>query len=554
MAINEAELIKLIEESSEVSSVDLKQAQKTAKHLNCSVADVLLGKNLITDAFMGTLLSKHYGVDFVDLRKTIVTQETLNLIPESLSSSNGVIVFDKNEQTEVVSVAMTDPSDLELIELVKKTIGLNITILPFVATESGIKTALKRYKQSSTDEEGNYQLHDLVNEERSVVSIIEDLLEESVRLDVSDIHIEPLASQVLVRFRADGVLHDNIFLPSKMHSALIARIKILSDLKLDEHRNPQDGHFSYQTKRGDKVSLRVSTLPTVYGEKVVLRLLKDSLTSFNLEELGLLKQDHEAIEKVLHKSHGMFLVTGPTGSGKTTSLYTYLGLLNTPDVNIITVEDPVENRVRRINQIQVNSQIGLSFAQGLRSILRQDPDIIMVGEIRDSETAKISVNAAMTGHLVFSSVHANTASGVIPRLIDLGIEPFLLASTLNIIVAQRLVRLLCLHCIEKVPVSSLLKERLKAIQQSTKAKSSLVNYRSKGCIECNFSGYKGRTGLFELIVVDEEIRKLINSKASSADIWKVAARKNSKTMLEDGLIKVKNKLTSLEEVMRVISE
>lgn len=554
MAINEASLVKLIEESGHISPSDVKQAQKTARHLNCSIADVLLGKNLLSEANLGQLLSKYYDVDFVDLKKTIIPLQMLNLIPESLATARTVITFDRNHATDSVSLAMLDPTDFELIELVRKTIGVGTSIVPYVATESGIKEGLKRYKNPK-HEESKQNSQELISEDRSAVTIIEELLEQSVRLDVSDIHIEPLAAQVLVRFRVDGVLQDNVFLPIRMHASLVARIKILSELKLDEHRHPQDGNFSFQTKRGDKISLRVSTIPTVYGEKVVLRLLKDSLTTFNLEELGLLQEDHETVEKVLRKSHGMFLVTGPTGSGKTTSLYTYLGLLNSPDVNIITVEDPVENRIRRVNQIQVNTQVGLTFAQGLRSILRQDPDIIMVGEIRDGETAKISVNAAMTGHLVFSSVHANTAAGVIPRMIDLGIEPFLLASTLNMIVAQRLVRLLCQHCIEKVPPSSLLQQRLDTIDLSAQKRKKIVNnYRSKGCVECNFTGYRGRTGIFELIVVDEDIRKLINNKATSSDIWKTASKKHSKSMLDDGLLKVNKKLTSLEEVLRVISE
>lgn len=554
VAINQSTLKKLIEKSRLVSKTDLNRAQKISRHLGCSITDVLLGRNLLTEEDLGKILARYYKVKLVDLKKVSIPQKTLRLIPESLAVERGVVAFTRKGSQ--VLLAMEDPKDLELIELVRKTIGVGTKIVPHVATAEGIKEALKLYKKRKKGEaEGLVEI--AKPRGVSAVAIINRLLEDAVGEEASDIHIEPLPSQVLIRYRVDGVLHDQMALPKKMHSSLVARVKILSELKLDEQRHPQDGRFSFKTKRGETISLRVSSAPSVYGEKIVLRILHDALTKINLEELGLLPEDQEIIGRILDRTHGMFLVTGPTGSGKTTTLYTILGLLNNPGVNIMTIEDPVENKIRRINQIQVNPQINLDFAQGLRAMLRQDPDIIMVGEVRDRETAVIAVNAGITGHLVFSTVHANNAAAAMPRMIDLGVEPFLLASTLNMVVAQRLVRILCPKCVEEIPISPLIKKRLDDAEDrvSPDIKKALEkNFTPKGCSACYYTGFRGRTGIFELILVDEEIQDLIVAKASSGPIWEAARKKGSKTMLEDGLIKVAKGITSIDEVFRVISE
>ncbi|MDP3998144.1 MAG: GspE/PulE family protein [bacterium] len=554
MSISQATLKNLIEKSKLVPKADLNRTQKTAQYLGCSIVDVLLGRNLLKEEDLGRILAKYYRVDFIALKKITIPQKTLTLIPESLAVERGVVVFGKKDNQAMV--AMENPGDLELFELVKKTIGGRIKLVPFVATSEGIKGALKLYKKRTKEEsEGPQEFSK--TKTVSAPEVIDQLLEQAIREDSSDIHIEPLPSQVLIRFRIDGVLHDQMVLAKEMHASLVARIKVLSDLKLDEQRHPQDGRFSFQTKLGEKVSLRVSTTPTIYGEKVVLRILHDTLTKVNLEELGLLPEDQEVIERTLERTHGMFLVTGPTGSGKTTTLYTVLVLLNNPGVNIMSIEDPVENKIRRVNQIQVNPQINLDFAQGLRSMLRQDPDIIMVGEIRDRETAVIGVNAAITGHLVFSSVHANTAAASIPRMIDLGVEPFLLASTLNTVVAQRLVRILCPKCMEEVALSPLLTKRLDDAKDkiSPDIKKSIgKNFKPKGCPACYHTGFRGRTGIFEVISVDDEIQELIVLKSESRLIWESSRKKGTKSMLEDGLIKVAKGITSVEEVFRVISE
>ena len=554
MPVNLDTLIKLIEGSGIVKKPDLDDALKVATHLGCDVSDVLLGRNLITEDDYGKILSYHFGISFVNLDNIDISHEVVALIPEDMASERKVIIFENNKG--VLSIAMQDPQDLETIETIKKTVGPQYKIVNYVATSTGLKNALKSYKQRVV----NVQAVGIIKVDEtglSAIALVEDFLEYAVREEASDIHIEPMPEHILIRVRVDGVLNDYKVLSINQHSPITARIKILSSLKIDEQRLPQDGQFSYQTKTGQKISLRVSTIPTVYGEKTVLRILKTQQIKFNLDELGFLPEDQKAVGKILQRTHGMFLVTGPTGSGKTTTLYTVLGLLNRPDVNIVTIEDPVENRILRVNQTQVNTNINLTFASGLRSILRQDPDIVMVGEIRDKETAVIAINAAMTGHLVFSSVHANTAAGAIPRLLDLGCEPFLLASTLNVVIAQRLVRILCPKCRVTTPITTTIMERLREARGGiSKSVASVLtnNYIPKGCPHCLNTGFRGRIGIFEILLIDEPVRDLIVQKASSNKIWDAARMNGPKTMLEDGLIKVSKGLTSIEEVFRVISE
>lgn len=554
MPVNIDSLLKLIEGSGLVKKSDLDDALKVATHLGCDVSDVLLGRNLITEDDYGKILAYHFGISFVNLDKIDILHEVVSLIPEDMAAERKVIIFDN--QKGILSVAMQDPQDLETIETIKKTVGPQYKIVNYVATSTGLKNALKAYKQRVV----NVQAGGVIKVDEtglSAIALVEDFLEYAVREEASDIHIEPMPEHILIRVRVDGVLNDYKVLSINQHSPITARIKILSNLKIDEQRLPQDGQFSYQTKTGQKISLRVSIIPTVYGEKTVLRILKTQQIKFNLDDLGLLPEDQKAVGKILQRTHGMFLVTGPTGSGKTTTLYTVLGLLNRADVNIVTIEDPVENKILRVNQTQVNADINLTFASGLRSILRQDPDIVMVGEIRDKETAVIAINAAMTGHLVFSSVHANTAAGAIPRMLDLGCEPFLLASTLNMIVAQRLVRILCPKCRVTTPITGALLERLQETRGGvSKSVASVLNnnYVPKGCPHCLNTGFRGRCGIFEILLIDDDVKELIVQKASSDKIWDAARAKGPKTMLEDGLIKVSKGITSIEEVFRVISE
>lgn len=395
------------------------------------------------------------------------------------------------------------------------------------------------------------------------------MLEYAIFEEASDIHIEPAEHEMIIRMRVDGILRKIMELPKKIQPGLVARIKILSNLKLDEHRLPQDGRFKIESEEY-RISFRVSVVPVFDGEKVVLRLLNESAKILNLEQLGLQTSALEAVKRNIKKPNGMILVTGPTGSGKTTTLYTILNLLNTPDVNITTIEDPIEYRMQRVNQSQVNPKIGYTFANGLRSFLRQDPDIILVGEIRDTETAEISVNAAMTGHLLLSTLHTNDAATALPRLQEMSIPPFLIASTANVIIGQRLVRKICMNCIVSYQLDKTTEEEIEkqfnvtelmkilsasgSVVSSKTSLRSLLFYRGKGCSKCNHSGYKGRIGIYEVLEVTPNISEMIMKKANSSEITQQAVKNGMIVMYQDGFIKAKNGITTIEEVLRVTKE
>ena len=399
-----------------------------------------------------------------------------------------------------------------------------------------------------------------------MIRIVDTLIRHAILQRASDIHIEPTEKEVLVRYRIDGILREAMTLPKKAASGIVARIKVLSNLKLDEHRLPQDGRFKVESE-DYKYSIRVSILPTINGEKVVMRLLSETAKAYTLEELGLRGEALEKVQRALRRPVGMILVTGPTGSGKTTTLYAMMEILNTPEVNISTIEDPVEYRMPRVNQTQVNPKIGLTFASGLRSLLRQDPDILMVGEIRDSETASLAINAALTGHLVLSTLHTTNAAGAIPRLIDMKAEPFLISSTLNIVLAQRLVRRLCeekqSYTLKKSEIKSLEKYCdtsmiLKVLKEEGLARpkdtlADITFFRPKPSKDCP-DGYSGRIGIFEVLAVSESIKELINKSATADEIQAQARKEGMRTMIEDGFIKAAQGITSIEEVLRVIIE
>lgn len=544
-------------------------SEKTAKHLNCSVPEVLVGRRIIDERELGELLATNYGVPFIDLKKVDIASDLLELIPQEMAVERKAVPFARDGDS--LRVAVEDPSNLETIEFIRKKTGL--TIIPYLATTPGMKYALRFYKKGFREEFAS-----ILNEEFSMVGtselaaeklaqdvstirLVDMILEYAVNEDSSDIHIEPLNQGSLIRYRIDGMLHDVVTLPKVLHAGMVARIKILADLKIDETRLPQDGRFRFKTKSDEVVSLRVSILPTVEGEKIVLRILESVLQRFNLEELGLQGDDAKTIRASIGRPHGLVLVTGPTGSGKTTTLYTILGLLNTTEVNISTVEDPVENRIPRVNQTQINPLINFGFAEGLRALLRQDPNIIMVGEIRDHETSGIAVNAAMTGHLVLSTLHTNDAFGAIPRLIDLGIEPFLLASTLNLIMAQRLVRIVCKECLRTLDLPEHLRSEIQEILTVDAYSNDVIQkilptsiVKGEGCAHCNYTGYHGRVGIYEMVIIDDALKKLIVNRASATEIKKYALNNGVRTMFLDGLQKVKSAETTIEEVLRVTSE
>ncbi len=594
MFISDKQLKGFLLESEIVPASLLEEASLEAEDTKIKLGTVLMEKGLIQEEQLRKTYAYLLGIPFVNLENQYVPKEVLTIIPEPIARKHNIVAFEK-EGTKI-KVAMLDPEDLQTIDFIRKK--TQSKILPCLTSEKSIKHILTQYQKSLKAEFGeiineNVKFASIADraknpvrddknsigkeidllkkraEELPVIKIVDVLLKHAILQQASDIHIEPEEKEVVVRYRIDGLLHDVMFLPKEVLPAIIARIKVLANLKLDEHRLPQDGRFKIENS-DYKFSFRVSILPIMDGEKIVMRLLNESSKGLTLEQLGFRNRALEALQKSVHKSHGMILVTGPTGSGKTTTLYTVMDILNTNQVNISTVEDPIEYRMPRINQTQINAKIGLTFAAGLRALLRQDPDIIMVGEIRDEETMHIAINAAMTGHLVLSTLHTNSASATMPRLLDMGAEPFLLASTLNIVIAQRLVRKICSECkveyrlkkeeIEelgrKVDLADLLEamKREKIIRPEVASWEEIIFYRGQGCKRCAESGYKGRMGIYEVIEMDDDIRALVSKRADAAEIEAVAIEKGVLTMLQDGFIKSAEGLTTIEEVLRVTQE
>jgi type IV pilus assembly protein PilB len=552
----------------------LKEAVKKEKPL----VDYLVENKIVVEETAYDALAKFYKLPFLTFKDEIIRKDILEIIPEPIASAHMIVAFDKTESE--LKIACVDPDDMETFEFLEKK--TNLKARPHITTPSSIKELLKQYhkgleeefeqiskKEKEAEETGDADKLKKMAEDLPIIKIVDTLLEYAIFENASDIHIEPQDNELEVRYRIDGVLREVMKLPQKSAVGIMARIKILANLKLDEHRLPQDGRFKIETTEY-KISFRVSIIPVFNGEKVVMRLLNESSQILSLEQLGFQEETLDIIKRNIKKPHGMILVTGPTGSGKTTTLYTVLNILNKPGVNITTIEDPIEYHMPRINQSQVNPKIGYTFASGLRAFLRQDPNVIMVGEIRDNETADIAVNAAMTGHLVLSTLHTNDAATALPRLSDMKIEPFLIASTTNIIVAQRLVRKICKNCIVSY---NLTKEMEKEIEKNfnidelknmmekegviKSAKNSLTSelfFKGKGCKQCDNSGYKGRMGIYEVLEINSEIGEMILKKASADEINEKAKSKGMITIAQDGFIKAKQGITTLEEVIRVTKE
>ncbi len=506
------------------------------------------------------------SVELEGMESAGISPEVLNLIPEQVARRYKLIPF--KSEGDVLSVAMADPLDLQVTQFLEKK--TNLRVKRFYALEEDIQksiynqysqnlttdveSALKEVSVQTPEEKKQSDLDQAeVIREAPVANIVTQLLEYAVKSKASDIHIEPEENQTRVRYRIDGILHEKILLPKKVHDAVISRIKIMSNLKIDERRLPQDGRFSFSA-RNTNFDLRVSSLPTVFGEKVVMRLLPKADIPPTLQELGLRANALKTLEMQLTRTHGIILICGPTGSGKTTTLYSILSRLSTTKVNILTVEDPVEYHIGGANQVQVNPAIGLTFASALRSFLRQDPNVILVGEIRDAETADLAVQAALTGHQVFSTLHTNTAAGALPRLLDMGIEPFLIASSVNAIQGQRILRKLCDHC--KYPYTPLpeIVQSIQYVLGPLLSKKDFQLYKGKGCNECGNLGYQGRVGIFEVLPVSDKVMRLILERASAADIEKQAVSEGMITMKQDGYLKVLDGLTSIEEVLRVAQD
>ncbi len=543
------------------------QAQQGGTQLS----DLLLSQQVLSEKVLVEVQSKMFGFPYVDLSKIEILEQTLHIIPEQIARKASVIAFAKKGND--LSIAMTNPEDLQTLDFLRKKTNLNLDV--HIATSSDIKTILHQYEKTLKAEFGDL-LHDEeqgeslaeIAEDLPIVRIVDTLVKHAILQGASDIHIEPLEKSVIVRYRVDGILRQAMSLPKNTLSGIVARIKVLANLKLDEHRLPQDGRFKMETDEY-KISFRVSILPVFDGEKVVMRLLDEGSQGLTLEKMGLFGGALEVIHREINKPNGMILVTGPTGSGKTTTLYTVLDILNQPEVNISTVEDPVEYRMENVNQTQVHAKIGMTFAAGLRSLLRQDPDMIMVGEIRDKETLEIAIHAAMTGHLVLSTLHTNSAAGAIPRMVDMGAEPFLIASTTNMVIGQRLVRKICDECRQEYKLTpkelqtlrgsydmdSLLATmiRLGAVQEG-QTWTELGLYKAVGCGECGNLGYKGRRGIYEVFEVEETVEKLIVENATSDALEKAARQMGMITMVEDGFFKALGGVTTVEEILRVTKE
>lgn len=586
MRIENKQLKDFISDSEMVKKEDLEAAFKEAEGQGKKLGDLLVEKKLIEEIKLRKLYAYILGVPFVDLAKEIIDQSILQIIPEPIAKKHKIVAFEKSGKE--LKVAMLNPEDIQTIDFIRKKSGLKI--ITCLTSNESMENILHQYEKSlkaefgdiisknsgEAGEGGEEESLEEIAQKLPIIKIVDTLIKHAILQGASDIHIEPDEKEMRVRYRIDGILHDAMTLPIQVQQGIIARLKVLSNLKLDEHRVPQDGRFKLE-KEGMKISFRVSILPIFNGEKIVMRILNESSKGLTLEQMGVTGQGLEIIHRHIKKPNGMILVTGPTGSGKTTTLYTIMDILNTPEVNISTVEDPVEYRMPRINQTQIYPKVGLTFAVGLRSLLRQDPDIIMVGEIRDNETMEMAIHSAMTGHLVLSTLHTNSAAGTLPRLLDMGAEPFLLASTINVIIAQRLVRKLCMECRKEYKLISADIKNLQGSYDMDRIFQVIANegsltekprsggkekdywnnikfYKSTGCERCNKEGYKGRMGIYEVLEADDDIKKMISQKATSEEIEKIAKEKGMLTMVEDGFAKAAQGLTSIEEILRVTRE
>lgn len=562
--------------SEQIESIRIESARSGKDIVGTIIELNILDKEALTKAQAVSM-----ELPYVDLNDFTVNQEVLKIIPKDIALKYQLAPFGMRDGK--VFLAMIDPNNLGAIEFVEKKSGLPVDC--YLASDTSIAHVLDQYQDisgeiaealknvSSTETEG---IEVAVSPDKTaelfqdapITRAVNTIIEYAAKARASDIHIEPREKVLKVRYRIDGILHDTMSLPTHIQSALVSRIKILSNMKIDEHRIPQDGRFDVKIEKRE-IDLRVSLSPTIYGEKVVIRLLDKSAGIITLEELGIRGRAYKIIESGAKRPHGMVLSTGPTGSGKSTTLYALLNKMNRTDVNIITLEDPVEYQVDGVNQIQVNSAVGLTFASGLRSILRQDPDIIMVGEIRDAETAGLAIQSALTGHTVLSTLHTNGASGVLPRLLDMDIEPFLIASTVSTVIGQRLVRRVCEECKESYEASEAMKAAIKkSVGKLMPHKGAPVDkdaldyqnipgfedevihlYRGKGCEKCQKTGYSGRVGIFEVFSVTGAMEKLLVTHATSADIQKQAEADGMVTMRQDGFMKALEGLTTLEEVV-----
>lgn len=559
---------KILLESGLVTKDDIALAYAESLHSGKDILDTLVSLGKMSDTHVAELLHDHYGYPIVDVRRETIDPENILLLPQLYMKGKRVVVLTYDKENNTATLGMVDPGDYDAIVFVEKKLG--VTVSPRVITPTSLAQALKQYKKETGISfdvrvaEGVEAARGLVGREEDaaksipVTEMLDAIIEHAIALSASDIHLEPLEHSLVVRFRIDGVMQEVATLPKDVALPLTARVKILASLRIDEHRAPQDGRFRASSDGVEVVDIRVNVMPIFHGEKVEMRLLRSAGRPITFRELGFGRVQESILAEEVKKPHGMVLVTGPTGHGKTTTLYAILNLLNSPKVNITTIEDPIEYEFPRVNQTQVNPKAGITFANGLRSLLRQNPDIIMIGEIRDDETMDIGVHAALTGHLVLSSLHTNDAPSALPRLIDMGAEPFLLSSTINAIVAQRLVRRICTSCIYsyKTPpdVARAIKNEIKVLGDKHIKKIPESLYKGKGCPVCGGTGFQGQVGIFEILQMNENIRDLTIKGVATSKIRLQAIKDGMVTMFEDGLTKVEQGVTTVEELLRVVRE
>lgn len=541
--INDKQLKEMLVKQKYASAEEVAAAEKKAKAYHTTLVETLINDGLINTELLAQATAELYGVEYVNLANDPPGPEQVKKIPEEIAKRLHIVL--SAETKGHITLATDNPEQKDILTQAKKLFPGHKATIAFTPTEQ-IEAAFTHYRKPLET-----RFSSIIAAQRKVApEIIEEIIADAVSFRASDIHFEPQDKMVEVRFRVDGVLREAGYIPKEYYSNVVNRVKVLTHLRIDEHTNPQDGAMHYE-KDDHRVDLRVSIVPVLDGEKIVMRLLGSYLRTFNLHDIGLSSTNEAMLMAAANKPFGMILVVGPTGSGKTTTLYALLKLLNSPDLNITTIEDPVEYKMLGVNQIQVNTATELTFARGLRSIVRQDPDIILVGEIRDQETAEIAVNAALTGHLLFSTFHANDAATAVPRLLDMGVEPFLLASTMELIIAQRLVRRICEQCRYSVTLSSAALAKRYPTAAPYFKKKSITMCENKGCEACLHTGYSGQVALFELIVISPEMKTLILTQPSTKQIWDLARQQGSKYLFDDGVEKVESGLTSLDELLRI---
>ena len=592
MRISDQTIESILKEGGAIDESQLADLKLLAERSKQTLQEAIIEQKVLSEEDLTKLISDYIGVPFVRIEPKDIPEEVLKRIPEHIARQYNVVLFEKNDD-ESLSLAMEDPDDVQALNFIQKEIGYNTKV--FLATRSNILDCLDNYrgnidaeldeviavqKDASADDQNVSQ--DDFAENSPIAQTVNLLLEYAIKSNASDIHIEPREDYVQVRYRIDGVLKEVNKLPRNVHGALVSRIKILSNLKIDERRVPQDGRFKIKLS-SKQYAFRVSTLPITDGEKVVMRILDESNQAVKLDQLGYWGLSLATVKDAMAQPNGMILVTGPTGSGKSTSLFSVLSELNTPDVNISTIEDPVEYKIPGVNQTQTNAKAGMTFASGLRALLRQDPNIIMVGEIRDGETANLGVQAALTGHLVFSTLHTNNAATCLPRLLDMDIEPFLIASTVKAVIGQRLVRRLCQSCRQAYTPSqeelnyitqmfNITPESMPHLHELEEQAASeniggdtpmgttdativqLWKPSPEGCDECGHNGFKGRVGIYEVLGISVAIQKMITANATSNDIQEQAISEGMITMQMDGLIKSFRGVTTIEEILRATRE